>query len=127
MLFKQVIEDYFLRSFKLRSYFLIVIYRFNEGIEAYNKALEIKPDDAETLTNKGNAYAGLKQFQEAIQCYDRVLGNTQSFYLAYQNKGLAKIELGLNEIGIACLNKALALNPNLPASYNNKVFFVIFY
>ena len=97
------------------------IIRFSEGIEAYKKSLEIKPDDEEALTNMGNAFAGLKQFKEAIECYDRVLARNTSFYLAYQNKGMAKIELGQNEIGIACLNKALAINSNLPASYNNKV------
>lgn len=89
----------------------------------YEKALELIPNDIETLTNKGNALAGLKKYEEAIACYDKVISQENQFYMAYLNKGLAKIELEQYHIGIACLNKAIAINPTCAPAYNNKVYF----
>jgi tetratricopeptide (TPR) repeat protein len=36
--------------------------KFEEAIEAYEKAIEINPDNYETYNNMGGAYAGLSEF-----------------------------------------------------------------
>jgi tetratricopeptide (TPR) repeat protein len=35
--------------------------KFEEAIEAYEKAIEINPDNYETYNNMGGAYAGLSE------------------------------------------------------------------
>ena len=47
--------------------------RKDEAISAYDKALEIQPDDAEAWNNKGNALSDLGRKGEAISAYDKAL------------------------------------------------------
>ena len=47
--------------------------KLEEAIEAYNKALAIKPDHAEAHYNMGNALKSEGKLEEAIEAYDRAL------------------------------------------------------
>jgi tetratricopeptide (TPR) repeat protein len=45
----------------------------NKAIEAYNKALALKPNYAEALNNKGNACHELGKLEDAIEAYNKAL------------------------------------------------------
>ena len=47
--------------------------RFEESLECYAKALELKPDYADAHNNLGIAYAELGRFDEAVASYTRCL------------------------------------------------------
>ena len=47
--------------------------RFSDALESYDRALAIKPDDAETLYHRGHALANLGRYGEAIEAWQRVL------------------------------------------------------
>src|SRR5215217_9641600 len=47
--------------------------KYNEAIQYYDKALQIAPNDTETLFKKGDALYGLSSYTDAIQYFDKVL------------------------------------------------------
>ena len=47
--------------------------KLDEAIDAYNKALSIKPDYAEAHNNMGNVLRDLGKLNEAIDAYNRAL------------------------------------------------------
>ncbi|MEM2900606.1 MAG: tetratricopeptide repeat protein, partial [Thermoplasmata archaeon] len=47
--------------------------RYEEALECYDKAIELKPDSEEAWNNKGNTLRKLGKNKEAIDCYDAVL------------------------------------------------------
>ena len=50
--------------------------KLEEAIEAYNKALAIKPDYAEAYNNMGNALQEQNKLEEAIEAYNKALASS---------------------------------------------------
>jgi tetratricopeptide (TPR) repeat protein len=50
--------------------------KLEEAIEAYNKALSIKPDYAEAYNNMGNALKEQGKLEEAIEAYNKALSSS---------------------------------------------------
>ncbi|TRZ64794.1 MAG: tetratricopeptide repeat protein, partial [Rhodocyclaceae bacterium] len=47
--------------------------RHVEALESYDRALTIKPDHADALNNRGNAFSDLMRPEEALESYDQAL------------------------------------------------------
>lgn len=70
--------------------------QFKEAVEAYKRALELKPNDAEAYSYLGDAYFNLRQYDDAIAAYKEAVRlnpkDSQSLYSmadAYANSGRA--------------------------------------
>jgi hypothetical protein len=59
--------------------------KLGEAIEAYTKALAIKPDNAEAYNNMGIILKTQGKLEEAIKAYDRALSIKPNFPAAYNN------------------------------------------
>ncbi|GIU71488.1 MAG: hypothetical protein KatS3mg003_0967 [Candidatus Nitrosocaldaceae archaeon] len=103
-----------------KGYALTKLQRYEEAIEAYNKALEINPNYAEAWNNKGYALAKLQRYEEAIEAYNKALEINPNYAEAWNNKGYALDELQRYEEAIEAYNKALEINPNYAEAWNNK-------
>jgi tetratricopeptide (TPR) repeat protein len=57
------------------------------SVEAYNKALAIKPDYAEAYNNMGNALKEQGKLEEAIEAYNKALAIKPDYAEAYNNMG----------------------------------------
>ena len=86
--------------------------KLEEAIEAYNKALAIKPDYAEAYNNMGNALKEQGKLEEAIEAYNKALAIKPDYAEAYYNMGNALKEQGKLEEAIEAYNKALAIKPD---------------
>ena len=93
--------------------------KLEEAIEAYNKALAIKPDYAEAYNNMGNALKEQGKLEEAIEAYNKALAIKPDYAEAYNNMGNALKEQGKLEEAIEAYNKALAIKPDYAEAYNN--------
>ena len=93
--------------------------KLEEAIEAYNKALAIKPDYAEAYYNMGNALKEQGKLEEAIEAYNKALAIKPDYAEAYNNMGIALQEQGKLEEAIEAYNKALAIKPDYAEAYNN--------
>ena len=63
--------------------------KLEEAIEAYKKALSIKPDYAEAYNNMGNAFQDQGKLNEAIDAYKKALSIKPDYAEAYNNMGIA--------------------------------------
>ena len=93
--------------------------KLDEAIEAYTKALELKPDYADTYYNMGAAFKELGKLDEAIEAYKMALAIEPDYAEAYNNMGVTLKEQGKLEKAITSYNKALSLKPDYAEAYYN--------
>jgi len=93
--------------------------QFVASVEAYNKALAIKPDYAEAYNNMGVTLQEQGKLEEAIEAYNKVLVIKPDYAEAYNNMGITLKEQGKLEEAIEAYNKALAIKPDYADAYTN--------
>jgi tetratricopeptide (TPR) repeat protein len=64
--------------------------KLEEAIEAYNKALSIKPDYAEAYNNMGVALQDQGKLEEAIEAYTKALSIKPDYAEAHRNLSFIK-------------------------------------
>ncbi len=67
---------------------------WNEAIDAYTKAIKLKPYYADAYVNRGTVYDLIGNHQRAIEDYNKVIHLKTDYPLAYYNRGLAYGKLG---------------------------------
>ena len=93
--------------------------KLDEAVEAFNKAVSIKPDFAEACYNMGNALQDLGKLDEAIKAYNKAVSIKPNYAKAYNNMGNAlKAQGKLDEV-IEAYKKVAAIKPDLAEAYNN--------
>ena len=92
--------------------------RLDEAIVQYREALEITPDDVETLNNLGNVLAMKGEDQAAIAQFHRALAIQPGFADTYVNLGNV-LTHGRPDEAIALGRKALEIAPNNAKILNN--------
>lgn len=108
-------HDYFLRG---NAYFTDGDYE--KALEAYNRALDLRPDHADTLTNRGAALASLGRNEDALAEFNRSLEIRSDEPTTLYNRGATLGTLGRQEEAIADYSRALELRPDRPATLNNR-------
>lgn len=82
------------------------------GIAAFDRALALVPDNAETLTLRGNAYTSVGEHGRALADLDRAAaldpGNPRTFMV----RGLVNARLGDMPRAFADYTRALSIDPN---------------
>jgi tetratricopeptide (TPR) repeat protein len=91
----------------------------DKAIEQYGKALEIKPDDAESRNNLGTALAQEGKLEEAVAQYQKVLEANPDYEYARNNLAVALARKGNLEEAIAQYRKVLETHPNSEDARNN--------
>ncbi|OKH44640.1 hypothetical protein NIES2130_37820 [Scytonema sp. HK-05] len=86
---------------------------------AYNKAIQLNPNDATAYNNLGNALREQNKLDEAIAAYNKAIQLNPNDATAYNNLGNALREQNKLDEAIAAYNKAIQLNPNDATAYNN--------
>jgi tetratricopeptide (TPR) repeat protein len=93
-----------------------------EAIEAYNKALSLKPDYAEAYNNMGNALKDQGKLEEAIEAYKKALSLKPDYVDVARN--LVKLPINsIDEQTILELNKKLSLISANIDDQSQKLFF----
>ena len=90
------------------------------AIDAYDRAIRLKPDYAEAYNNRGFVKDDLDQYEEAIADYDEAIRLKSEYAEAYNNRGVAKSNLGRHEEAIADYDDAIRLKSDNAEAYNNR-------
>ena len=90
---------------------LIFERKYEEALEAFNKALEINQSDEYALSSKGDAFGYLGRYEEALETFNQVLEINPKHDFALSRKGYALLLLGKHEEALALFNSVLEINP----------------
>jgi tetratricopeptide (TPR) repeat protein len=103
-LFKKVIEENKVRiekdnenlaeNYKNLGNAYFVGLKYNKALEAYNNAIDIKPNYYEAWKDKGVVLSNLGRHDESIKAFNKVLEITPKAYEDWNNKALALYALG---------------------------------
>ncbi len=100
--------------------------RQNEAIQAYDHAIELRPDYAEALFNRGVALAKMRRFTKAVESYERAIQADPNMHDARLNLATLLLSTGKTEEGIKHLRIAVDHMPdsvvaqfNLGMAYRN--------
>ena len=93
--------------------------KLEEAIDAYTKALSIKPDFADALNNMGLVIQQQGKLEKAIVVYTKALSIKPDYADAYYNMGNTLKDQGKLEEAIKALNKALSIKPDFAEALNN--------
>jgi len=85
----------------------------------YDRALALRPEHAEALSNRGNTLKALKRYDEALDSYTRALSLQPNYAAALINRGAALYDLKRYDEALESYDRALALRPDaVDALYN---------
>jgi tetratricopeptide (TPR) repeat protein len=94
--------------------------KYDEAIEAFDRAIRLDPNDAPTWSYKGNAFNSQGKYDEAIKAYDEAIRLDPNYTDAWYNKGSALGRQGKYDEAIKCLDEAIRLDPNRASAWYNK-------
>lgn len=92
---------------------------YQGAVISYKKALEIKPNCAETYFNLGNTFKNMNHFETAVDSYKKAIKNKPDDAEAYCNMGIAYQLKGDLNAAIENYQQAIKLRPDLFVAYNN--------
>jgi tetratricopeptide (TPR) repeat protein len=93
--------------------------KYEKAIEAFNKAIELKPDFAKAYNNQGNVYDNKGEYDKAIEAYNRAIELNPDYANVYNNLGIAYKDKGEYDKAIESYNKSIELSPDYAEAYNN--------
>jgi len=101
----------------------IVQYRLgrrDEALAHYDAALAIRPDDAETLSNRGNVLKDLDRVADALASYQRAIEAEPEFADAHYNRAILLNKLKRFEEALSSYGTVLSLRPDDAVALNNR-------
>ena len=93
---------------------------FEEAVEALDKALEIKPDDAAALYSKGATLLSLKRYDEALKAFDNALDIKPDNVTACNGKGAALLNLERYDEALKAFDKAIGIKTDDSTAWRGK-------
>ncbi len=93
--------------------------KLREAVQAYDKAIQLKPDYAEAYNNRGVALRDIGQLEESVKSYDKAIQLKPDYTEAYNNRGVALSDLGQLEESVRNYDKAIQLKPGYAEAHYN--------
>jgi len=93
--------------------------RYDEAVEAYHRALEIRANFPVALSNLGNTLKQLGKLDEAIASCQKALEYQPDYSTAYNNLGVAYVAQGDLDAAQATFEKSLELMPDGVVAHAN--------
>ncbi|WP_377475329.1 MAG: tetratricopeptide repeat protein [Microcoleus anatoxicus] len=94
--------------------------RYEDAIAAYNLALQIQPDLADTWNNRGVVLTRMQRYPEAIASYEQATAIRPNYPDAWNNRGVVLLELQQYQEAIACYEQAIQAKPDYADAWNNR-------
>ena len=85
---------------------------YAESMKCYDECLELCPNDAFMVCNKGRALITLQKYEKAVECFDQALGIQPNYDTALFSKGVSLYALGDSAGASKCYDMTLSINPD---------------
>ena len=92
---------------------------FEEAMGHYRKAIQLNPNDFDTLNNLGAVFDAQGRFDEAIENYNQALRIKPNYIYTLNNLGIAFAHKGQLDEAIENYGQAVQVNPNFSKAWNN--------
>ena len=122
-LFKQRIEkdkEILAENYKNLGNAYYIEFKLIDALDAYTRAIEIKPDFALAWNNKGIALWNLHENEEALKAYNKAIEFRPDFALAWNNKGIVLSKLDKKNDALDAFNRAIEFKSDFAEALNNK-------
>jgi tetratricopeptide (TPR) repeat protein len=86
--------------------------KYDESLEAYNRALELDPNDFEAWNNKGIDEGLLGMYDEALKSFENAVALNESYAEAWYNMGVIYDFKGYYHTAIQAYKRATQINPS---------------
>ncbi|MFI5219468.1 MAG: tetratricopeptide repeat protein [Bacteroidia bacterium] len=96
--------------------------KFDLALRAFQKAIELKPDFADSWNNKGFVLDELGQYEDALKAYDQAIKFKPDYAEALINKGVSLGKLERYKEALEVYDQAIKFKPDLETAWNNKGF-----
>ncbi len=103
-----------------KGYSLTELYRYDEAVETYDRALELHPDDAWIWARKGRTLRLLGDPETALETYNKALALFPNYGWAYNGKGIVLEQLERLEEALDAFARAAEIKPNEIWHWYNK-------
>lgn len=128
--FDKVINEY--RSYRNlniayydRGWALNNLQRYEEGLEAHNRSIELNSDYENAWFGKSFSLGSLNRTEEALEAIEQAISLNHSDVGAWSNKGMYLNDLKRFKEGLIASNRALELDANYKFAWNNKTVSLI--
>ena len=101
--------------------------RMDEGIDAYRRAIALRPNYAAAHCNLGKAMQETDRFDEAIAAYDRAIALKPDLVEAWNNLGSTLAVCGCVDKSLVCFRTAARLQPGFAGAASNLLYTVYFH
>jgi tetratricopeptide (TPR) repeat protein len=94
--------------------------QYSEAVAAYDKAVFIRPNNADAWNNRGVVLDKLGQYSDAVASYERTVTLQPGYADAWYNRGVALRKLGRYADAVTSYDKALAIRPDYVEAWLNR-------
>src|SRR5437899_1625257 len=98
---------------------LYAVERYEEAVEAYDRAIAAEPNNEEAWNNKGFTFFMLGIHEEALACYEKALAINPRYKQAWYNKGYTFHGINRLEEAVRADEKAIAMDRGEQVRWNN--------
>ena len=92
--------------------------KYNEAITAYDKAIEINPQNSLAWNGKGIVLDELGKFDEAIKAYNKAIEIDPQYFEAWTNNGVDLVNLNKFDEAKASYENEIKINPSWEGKRN---------
>ena len=93
--------------------------RHVQALAIFDKAIRLRPQDAELINNRGSALTEAKRHDEALDAYQKAIEIRPDYADAYNNRGCVLMHMQRFDDALSSYSKALLLDPDNAEYINN--------
>ncbi len=91
---------------------LFELKRYQDALDSYNRAVELRPEYTEAWEGQGDALLKLNRSKDALDAYEKVIQLQRDYPTAWKGRGIALDRLEQYEEAINAFDEALKLEPD---------------
>ncbi len=103
-----------------RGFILLLMERFQDALNDFDRALDINPNYASAWSNKGLVLSDLNRQNEAIAAFDRALDINPNDVNTWNNRGIILYQLGRKNDALSSFERAIEIDNNYQPAIENR-------
>jgi tetratricopeptide (TPR) repeat protein len=93
--------------------------RYDEAIQAYQRAIALAPEKISPWNNLGNLYCKLGQFEDAVKAFQKAIEQNAGDAISWNGLGDVYQKLGRNDDAIYAYLKTIEIAPNFAKTWSS--------